>query len=320
MRDDGGKLQAVHKAGGRFPAALDAEGNDAAGAVRHIFHSELVVRAALKTRIVDPRHAVVLLEEFGNLLRIRAMALHAQRERFHAEVEVKCVHRGSLRANVTHQVAARFCDIRRLTEVLGIHDAVIRFIRLCELRELAVVPIEITAVYNGAAELHRVTVEVLCGGVRDDVYAELERTAVDRRRERVIDDARYAVRVCGVCKHFEVCHDERRVRKRFRKHAAGVLTECGVQLVLGAVRRNECAVDAHFMQGFVEQVECAAVYGAGAHNMTSCVADVQNGHHGGCLAGRCDERAYAALECRKLLFHSVERRVAEARIEKAVRF
>ena len=31
-------------------------------------------------------------------------------------------------------------------------------------------------------------------------------------------------------------------------------------------------------------------------------------------------RAYAALECRKLLFHSVERRVAEARIEKAVRF
>ena len=68
--------------------------------------------------------------------------------------------------------------------------------------------------------------------MRDDVYAELERTAVDRRRERVIDDARYAVRVCGVCKHFEVCHDERRVRKRFRKHTAGVLAECGVQLVL----------------------------------------------------------------------------------------
>lgn len=218
------------------------------------------------------------------------------------------------------QVAARFCDIRRLAEVLGIYDAVIRFIRLCELRELAVVPIEITAVYNGAAELHRVTVEVLCGGVRDDVYAELERTAVDRRRERIIDDARYAVRVCGVCKHFEVCHDERRVRKRFRKHAAGVLAECGVQLVLGAVRRNECAVNAHFMQGFVEQVECAAVYGVGAHNMTSSVADVQNGHHGGCLAGGRDERAYAALECRKLLFHSVERWITEARIEKAIRF
>ena len=32
-----------------------------------------------------------MLEEFGNLLRVRAMTLHAQRERFHAEVEVKCV-------------------------------------------------------------------------------------------------------------------------------------------------------------------------------------------------------------------------------------
>lgn len=54
--------------------------------------------------------------------------------------------------------------------------------------------------------------------------------------------------------------------------------------------------------------------------MTSSVADVQNGHHGGCLAGGRDERAYAALECRKLLFHSVERWITEARIEKAIRF
>ena len=38
-------------------------------AVKLSLHSELFVRAALKTRIVDPRHAVVLLEEFGNLLR-----------------------------------------------------------------------------------------------------------------------------------------------------------------------------------------------------------------------------------------------------------
>ena len=131
VRDDGGKLQAVHKAGGRFPAALDAEGNDAAGAVRACAGTASSWHGLLsKTRIVDPRHAVVLLEELAIFCAFERWRSMRGAERFHAEVEVKCVHRGGLRANVAHQVAARFCDIRRLTEVLGIHDAVIRSVRL----------------------------------------------------------------------------------------------------------------------------------------------------------------------------------------------
>ena len=70
MRDNRGELQTVHEFRRRLAAALDAEGNDAAGAVRHILLRERIIRAALKAGVVDPRDALVRLEEFRNRQRV----------------------------------------------------------------------------------------------------------------------------------------------------------------------------------------------------------------------------------------------------------
>lgn len=98
VRDDRSHLQAVHKLRSRLAAALDAEGDDAAGTVRHILLRKRIVRAALQAGVVDPGDALVRLKEFCDGQRVRAVALHAQRERLHAEVQQERVHRRSLRA------------------------------------------------------------------------------------------------------------------------------------------------------------------------------------------------------------------------------
>ena len=119
-------------------------------------------------------------------------------------------------------------------------------------------------------------------------------------------------------KHLQICHHQRRVAQGLRKNTAGVFSERRLQLCLGAVRRQEGEVYSHLMHGFIKQIEGAAINGAGANDMTARMANVQNRNQGGCLAGRGQQRADAALQRGNFLFYRVERRVAETRIEKAV--
>ena len=96
MGDDGGKLQMIHEAGCGFPAALYAEGDHAARAVRHIFLRERKTLVARKTRVVDPCDLFVLLQEFRHLLRIFTVPLHTQGRAFPARspAGTHCVGRG----------------------------------------------------------------------------------------------------------------------------------------------------------------------------------------------------------------------------------
>ena len=49
-------------------------------------------------------------------------------------------------------------------------------------------PIEIAAVHDTTAYARGMAVHIFGRGVRDDVRSPFERTAIDRRGERIIDD------------------------------------------------------------------------------------------------------------------------------------
>ena len=55
-------------------------------------------------------------------------------------------------------------------------------------------PIEIAAVHDTTAYARGMAVHIFGRGVRDDVRSPFERTAIDRRGERIIDDQGYAMR------------------------------------------------------------------------------------------------------------------------------
>ena len=68
-------------------------------------------------------------------------------------------------------------------------------VRLAKSRELLGMrfPIEIAAVHDTTAYARGMAVHIFGRGVRDDVRSPFERTAIDRRGERIIDDQGYAM-------------------------------------------------------------------------------------------------------------------------------
>ena len=82
-----------------------------------------------------------------------------------------------------------------------------------------------------------------------------------------------------------------------------------------AVWGDEGGLDAHLLHGLVEQVEGAAVDGAGADHVEAGGADVQHGHKGGRLAGRGEHGPHAALQRGDLLLHHIQGRVAQTGVE-----
>lgn len=89
-------------------------------------------------------------------------------------------------------------------------------------------PVESAAVHDGTAQNRSVAVHVLGSGMGHDVRAPLERAAVDRGREGVVHDERHPMRVCGVCKLFNVQHGQGRVGDGLAKDDFGVGLESGV--------------------------------------------------------------------------------------------
>ena len=59
MRNDTNHLQVVHKADGIFAGTFQAESDDTARAVRHIFLSQFIILITLQAGEVDPSHLLV---------------------------------------------------------------------------------------------------------------------------------------------------------------------------------------------------------------------------------------------------------------------
>ena len=318
VRHDADELQRIHELDRRLAAALDAERHHAARRVAvELLLDELVVLRAGEPGEVDPRDLLLGLEPLGDLERALRVATYPEVQRLEAEVQEECVERRGDRAEVAHQVRGALHDVGHLAERLHIAEAVVRGVGLDEAGELVGVlrPVEVAGVDDAAADLAGVAVHVLRRRVGDDVAAELERTAEDRRRESVVDDKRHAVLVRDLRELRDVEYAARGVRDRLAEDALSVRAEGLLYLRGRRIRVDEREFDAELLEGDGEEVERAAVDLGGRDDMVAGIAEIEDGERRGRLAGARENSRDAAFEGRDLLRDRVVRRVREASVE-----
>ena len=211
---------------------------------------------------------------------------HAQRHGLQALGQHPGVERAQRRAGVAHQLLHRAVD-------------------------------ELLRAQDGAAERAALAVDVLGGGVHDDVGAELERPLQQRGGEDVVDDDGARRPRAPV----------RRPRRRRRSPASGwtatrrtppwwAPTAPAPLVQVGAV--DEHGLDAPARQDLVEDHEAGAEQAAGGHHAVALRQQrAQGGEHGG-HAGRRGEARLGALEQAQPLLERGHGRVAVARVDEAV--
>ena len=234
-----------------------------------------------------------------------------------SEVQVEGVLRALDAAEVPHQVRTDLGDIGGASEGFGIDESVITFIGFAQAGELVgiVVPREIAAVHDGAAHGRAMTVHILGGGVRHNVGAPFDGTAVDRGREGVVHNEGNAVLVGDTGKFLNIQHIHGGVGQGLSEKEFRVGLERGGNLFLGSILVHESDVDAHFPQGPVDEIEGAAVQAHRAHHMVARLADVEDGEEVGVLAAGKQLGPYAAFQSGEFGGHGVHGRIGQTGIE-----
>ena len=315
--DDGHHLQAVHEADGILLRPFQAEGDDAARAVRQVLPSQLIVGAALQPAVVHPGHPFVLLQEFGHGLRVLAVALHAQVQRLQSQVEQEAVEGAGHRPQVAHQLCRGLGDVGHPAEGLRVGQPVVALVRLAQSRELVGMgrPVEVAAVHDGAAHRCGVPVHVFRGGVGHDVGPPLEGAAVDGRGEGVVHDERHAVAVGHPGEAFDVEHVSARVREGLAEEALRVRPEGGLDALVLPFRVHEGAFDAQLLHRHAEEVERAAVDGVAGDEVVARLADVEHGVEVGRLPRGGQDGPHAPFQPCDFVGHGVAGGVLQAGIE-----
>ena len=318
---NGGKLQLLHKGAGGLTSARQTKAHDAAAAVWQVLLRQRVVGAAFQPAVVHIGYLGVVLQELCHRHTVGAVALHPDVQAFQTKVQHISVHGGLHGAEVPHELRGSLCnESSLLAETLGVGDTVVAVVRGAQTRELLGVrhPVELATVHDGTAQHCAVAVHVLGGGVGHDVCAPLKGAAVDRRGEGVVHHQRHAVGVGGLGKLFNVQHGQGGVCDGLAEHHLGVGPEGGVQLLLGAQGVYEGGGDAHLGHGNRDEVECAAVDGAGGYDVVSCLADIEQGKEVCGLSAGGKHSGSAAFQLADLFGYHVAGGVLQAGIEIAV--
>ena len=219
------------------------------------------------------------------------------------------------RAGVAQQLHPRLDDVGdAVAEHGGVARAVVARVGLGEAGELVDVlrPGELAAVDDDAGDDRSVSAEELGGRVHDDVGAVLERADEVRRRDRVVDDERDAVR---------------RARRRRRVSMSRMLifglpmVSAKNSFVFGRTRGgplvgvilvlDEGDLDAELGERVLEQVVGAAVDRRRRHDVVAGAGDVEHGVGDGRRAGGDGEGRGAALERGDALLEHVRGGVQE---------
>ena len=248
MGGDHGQLQPGHEPLRRRPAALDAERDDAAGAVGHVFLGTLIVLVPGQTGKFHPGHFFVALEEFGHLLGVLAVPGHPDVEGLQPQIEQVGVHGGGDGAEVPHELGGGLGDIGPLqAELFGVSDAVIALIRGGQAGELVRMghPVKLAGIHNCTAYCCTVAIHVLCRRMSNNISSPLNWAAVNRCRECIIYNQRYPVCMCCSRKFFNVQNRKCRIGNRLAKYRSCVIFECRIQFLFCTVRRNKCNINSH---------------------------------------------------------------------------
>ena len=249
------------------------------------------------------------------------MARDAQRQRLQPLQELECVEGAQRRAEIAQQLHAHFDDegdIARSGDVAqGVpkNEAVVARVGLGELGEFAVVPLEVAAIHDYAADGGAVPADVFRGGKHDDVRAMLDgfheadaHGVVHHERDaRLMGDGR---------ERLEIRHVELRVADGLGVNGARLGGDRPAER-LGVLGVDELRAAPEFRERVVQQRIGAAVEVVGRDDLVAGLRDGQQREADGGLARSDAERAGAAFQRRDALLKDVRRRVHQPRVDVA---
>ena len=144
-------------------------------------------------------------------------------------------------------------------------------------------PVKVPRINDGAPHRRGMAIQILGGGVDDDVRPPLKGPAAPGGGEGVVHDERHPVGVGGSGKALQIQHRQGGVGQGLAKQGLGVGLEGGVQLLRRAVRVHKGELDAHALHGHGKQVVGAPVEGRGTHHMVTRAGQIEDGEEGGSL-------------------------------------
>ncbi len=137
-------------------------------------------------------------------------------------------------------------------------------------------PVELAGINNAAANTGTMTIQILGGGVGDNVCAPLDGTAIYRGREGVVDNEGHTLLVRNTSPLFDVENCECGICDSLAEHCLSVGLEGRTDFILGGIRADEGELNAHLLHGYREKVVGSAVDGGGCYNMIAAGGNVKD--------------------------------------------
>lgn len=206
--------------------ALYLEGENGAAAVREVLLVKLVSRLGSEGGVMYSLYLRVLAEVLNYLQRVEYVALNTQREGFQTLEEYECVERRDSSAGVAQEdssdVGHESCRANCVREA----DAVVGGVRLGDpCVSAGLLPVEVAAVYDNAADCCSVAADELCSGVYHDVSAVLNRAEQVRSCKGAVNYQRDTVLVSDLREVLDVGYVGVRVAQGLNVQRLGVLVD-----------------------------------------------------------------------------------------------
>ena len=278
-------VQRILKREGRFLAALQFEGNQRRTA-RHLLGDDVGLRVIGAARIDDLGDRLLIGKEIGNASGVFRLLLDAQRKRFETLQQRPGIEWRHGRTRMTEIVMQVLID-----PVLRRQD--------------------------DAAEATALAVDMLGGGIDDDMRAEIERMLEERGGKHVVHDQLGADLVGELGDAGNVHDFECRVGRAFQEHDLGVRLDRLFPVgEIAAV--DQRAADAVFRSKRLDDVAAGAEEGAGCHDMIAGLQLAENGRRDRSHAGCRGAGVFSTFQQAHALLEHVVRRRAVAGIDEAV--
>src|SRR5216683_3908683 len=242
----------------RLQATLDTEAEDGAKAVGMILRRQLVLGMALQTRVAHPVDRGMSFQELGDVQRVLAVPLHAQRQRLQPLQEEPAIQGSYRGSQVTQKLHARLDDVGQWTKGLDKAQAVVRGIGLDQPGKPSIRPVELAAIHDHAADGRAVTTDELGRRVDDDIASMLEGLHEIWGGQRVIQDQWHAMLVCDIGHGANIERIQARIAHSFCEYGLCAFVKSGVE-VLWIAAIYETYVYPQLWQRIVEEVICASI-------------------------------------------------------------
>ena len=259
----------------------------------------------------------VLAEVLNYLQRVEYVALNTQREGFQTLEEYECVERRDSSAGVAQEdssdVGHESCRANCVREA----DAVVGWVRLGDpCVSAGLLPVEVAAVYDNAADRCSVAADELCSGVYHDVSAVLDRAEQVRSCKGAVNYQRDTVLVSDLCEGLDVGYVGVRVAQGLNVQRLGVLVDSRLEGAFN-IRIYEFCGYAVQRKGVFQQVVGSAVDGVCSYDVLALLCKSLNGVGDSGSAGSGSQCSYAALESCDALLEYVLGGVGESAVDVA---